>query len=263
RKMPNKAVLAALATVLCASVFAREKTPKKIKPGQNPPQYATFAKPLSVTDRVHHALDRLTFGARPGDLEAVQQTGLDKWIEAQLHPERVPENPILLERLAPLDSLRMSVHDTYVHFPPPQMIAAVARGRAPLPDDPELRAIVVRLADKYLQKKNANTESSGVSVPATQLPGAPGVLNLNTPAEMQKAMDAKAQQPQNPNDDSDLDLKVKLTDILTPEQIYILRNGKPDEKRAVLEALPPDKRTDFVWALRPQQRQALFTVAPV
>ncbi|HZS55356.1 MAG TPA: DUF1800 domain-containing protein [Bryobacteraceae bacterium] len=237
--MPNKAVLAALATVLCASVFAREKTPKKIKPGQNPPQYATFAKPLSVTDRVHHALDRLTFGARPGDLEAVQQTGLDKWIEAQLHPERVPENPILLERLAPLDSLRMSVHDTYVHYPPPQMIAAVARGRAPLPEDPELRAVVVRLADKYLQKKNAGAEAATIPA-ATPVAGAPDV-----------------------NDDSDLDLKVKLTDILTADQIYTLRNGKPDEKRAVLDALPADKRTDFVWALRPQQRRALFPVAPV
>ena len=34
------------------------------------------------------------------------------------------------------------------------MIAAVARGNGALPEDPELRAIVVRLADRYLEKKN-------------------------------------------------------------------------------------------------------------
>ncbi len=80
---------------------------------------------------------------------------------------------------------------------------------------------------------------------------------------MQKALDAKAQQGQDPNDDADLDLKVKLSDLLTPEQISTLRDGKPDEKRALLESLPADKRMDFVWALRPPQRRALFVVAPV
>jgi len=251
--------------VLCPLVLAVNNGPKRLRPAQNPPQYAAFSKPLSQTEQYYHALDRLTFGARPGDLEAIQQMGLDKWIELQLHPERVPENPVLEQRLEPLASLRMSIRDAYVHYPPPQMIAAVARGRAPLPDDPELRAIVVRLADRYLQKKNPNADATAVSIRPTQLPGAPGVLNLNTPAEAQTAMEAKAQeaQKQNPNDDSDLDPKIKLAEILTPEQIDILRNGKPDEKRALLESLPADKRTDFVWALRPQQRQMLIAVAPV
>ena len=33
----------------------------------------------------------MTFGARPGDVAAVQQMGLDKWIDLQLHPERIPD----------------------------------------------------------------------------------------------------------------------------------------------------------------------------
>ena len=52
------------------------------------------------TARSLHALDRLTFGPRPGDVERVEKMGLKKWIDAQLHPERIPENPILAEKLA-------------------------------------------------------------------------------------------------------------------------------------------------------------------
>ena len=258
-----RSTVAGLLLVVCPLVLARDKTPKKIKPSQNPPQYAGFARPLPQTERLNHALDRLTFGARPGDLEAFRRMGLKKWMDLQLHPERVPESPVLEQRLGPLASLRMTIHDIYVNYPPPQMIAAVARGRAPLPEDPELRAIVVRLSDRYLQKRDeAPLAGSSIVSKPTELPGAPGVLNLNTPTDAKKALDAAKAQP-NPNDDSDLDLKVKLSDILTPEQMETLKNGKPDEKRILLESLPADKRTDFVWALRPQQRQALFNLAPV
>jgi uncharacterized protein (DUF1800 family) len=254
-----------LLAALCPFLLAADKKTKKAQPNQNPPQYAPFERPLPQSDRYYHALERLTFGARPGDVAAIQQIGLEKWLDLQLHPERVPENPILEQRLEPLASLRMSIRDAYIHYPPPQLIAAVARGRAPLPEDPELRAIVVRLADRYLRKKNPDGETAAINIPPSQLPGAPGVLNLHTPPDM-KAADAKAQaqqQAQNSNDDSDLDLKVKLTDILTREQIDTLKNGKPEEKRALFESLPADKRTDFVWALRPPQRQTLIAVAPV
>ena len=38
--------------------------------------------------RIVHALNRLTFGPRPGDVEAVRRIGLEEWISRQLHPER-------------------------------------------------------------------------------------------------------------------------------------------------------------------------------
>jgi uncharacterized protein (DUF1800 family) len=212
---------------------------KKVKPSDNPVEYRAFSQPLSDEDRLHHALDRLTFGARPGDGEQLRQSGLDKWIEGQLHPERVAENPLLAERLAPLESLRLNSHDIYTHYPPPQAIAAVARGKGTLPDDPELRAIVVRLADRYLQKKQV----------APREPGAP-------PATARGALNS-------PDEDTDLDLRVRIEDILTPAEIATLRNGKPDDKRRVLEGIPASKRLDFTWALRPVQRRQLFTFAPV
>jgi uncharacterized protein (DUF1800 family) len=218
---------------------AHGKKIKKVKASDNPAEYRAFSQPLSPDDRLHHALDRLTFGPRLGDREQLEQAGFDKWIDRQLHPERVAENPLLEERLAPLESLRLNIHDTYTHYPPPQAIAAVARGKGTLPDDPELRAIVVRLADRYLEKKQVATGAAGTPAAAVR-----GALNSS-------------------DDDADLNPRVHIEDILTPAEIATLRNGKQEEKRRVLEAIPASKRVNFTWALRPAQRRQLFTLAPV
>ena len=43
--------------------------------------YSRFNQPLSKDQEVLHALTRLTFGPRPGDVEAVRKMGLKKWID--------------------------------------------------------------------------------------------------------------------------------------------------------------------------------------
>ncbi|HEX4231873.1 MAG TPA: DUF1800 domain-containing protein [Bryobacteraceae bacterium] len=221
--------------ILTPGTIAKTRKVKKIRATANPPQYVAFSRPLSTDEQFHHALDRLTFGPRPGDLDRLRAIGLDRFIDEELHPERVPENPLLEERLAPLETLRMSARDIYVHYPPPQLIRQVARGRARLPDDPELRAVVVSLEQRYL-KKQAQKED---------VPTQPATGQLD------------------PNDDSDLILKVSLASLLTPQQIEALHTGRPDEKRAVLAAIPESRMTDFAGALRVRERNQLIGLAPV
>lgn len=74
----------------------------------NAAQYASFLKPLPHSLEAVHAIDRLTFGARPGDLEHFRSVGRKRWIEDQLNPEHIPENPQLQTRLQPLASLSIS-----------------------------------------------------------------------------------------------------------------------------------------------------------
>src|ERR1700676_5660749 len=81
---------------------------------------------VSEDSRILHALDRLTFGARPADLEQVRTMGLKKWIDLQLNPKKLPENPVLLEKLGPLDTLNMSAGALDKTYPTPQMILQVA-----------------------------------------------------------------------------------------------------------------------------------------
>jgi len=54
-----------------------------------------------------HVLGRAGFGARPGDLDQVRQLGLDKYIDQQLHPERISDTQ-MHARLAGLVTLNMS-----------------------------------------------------------------------------------------------------------------------------------------------------------
>jgi len=62
---------------------------------------------LTERERAMHALDRLAFGARPGDVDRVLQIGVDAWIDQQLHPERIADRA-LDARLAQYATLRMS-----------------------------------------------------------------------------------------------------------------------------------------------------------
>jgi uncharacterized protein (DUF1800 family) len=43
---------------------------------------------------VRHALNRLTYGPRPGDVERVRETGLARWIEQQLNPARLSDSEL-------------------------------------------------------------------------------------------------------------------------------------------------------------------------
>lgn len=49
---------------------------------------------LAADQQVIHALSRLTFGARPGDVQKVRGMGLDKWIEQQLRPEGIDNSSL-------------------------------------------------------------------------------------------------------------------------------------------------------------------------
>jgi uncharacterized protein (DUF1800 family) len=90
---------------------------------------AAFGRNLPQEKQILHVLNRLTFGPAPGDIDRVRKTGLQKWMEQQLHPERVPENPVLESKLRPLESLRMDSAEMVRNYPPRQMIRTVTQGR--------------------------------------------------------------------------------------------------------------------------------------
>ena len=66
--------------------------------------------PLTQQERVLQALNRLTFGPRPGDVAAVEAMGLDKWIDQQLHPETIDDSA-LEARLAAYPAMGLSLRD--------------------------------------------------------------------------------------------------------------------------------------------------------
>ncbi len=112
--------------------------------------------------RASHALNRLTFGPRPGDLQQVMAMGVDKWIDLQLHPDKISDSA-LDARLEPFRTARMSTREIAEDFPDPQEIKDVMNGKKPMPSDAAKRAIfqvqVARQQDKQ-EKKESNKEAN-------------------------------------------------------------------------------------------------------
>jgi len=77
---------------------------------------AASSKPkLTDRQRAEHALNRLGFGPRPGEVERVAAEGVDKWIARQLQPESIADAAVDA-KLAKFDTLKMdneSMLDTY------------------------------------------------------------------------------------------------------------------------------------------------------
>jgi len=139
-----------IAGFLSFAVLVPSGTAKPPKPEDEAKRQAKlFQKKLNKDEQALHAMDRLTFGPRPGEVEWVKKIGLKKWIDQQLHPERIKENAGLEAMLQPLESLRMTPMEAVQHYPPPQLIKAIAAGKQPMPEDPVLRATVERLIARY------------------------------------------------------------------------------------------------------------------
>ena len=99
------AVLASVGALTACSHAPPLVVPEPTLPGHEEP------RELAVDQQVKHALNRLTYGPRPGDATAVlRQEGLDRWLVRELTPENWPDHAGD-SALARFPVLRMSVRD--------------------------------------------------------------------------------------------------------------------------------------------------------
>jgi hypothetical protein len=129
-----------------------------------PPQkhrtsYAAKSEPgqLEGDARILHALNRLTFGPRPGDLEAVRATGLDKWFDGQLHPENIDETD-LNARLAEYPAMQWSTQNLMFRMPSPAIIRQAADGKIEIPRGGTMHAVYENQIYRYQLRKAAQAE---------------------------------------------------------------------------------------------------------
>ena len=83
-----------------------------------------------------HVLNRLGFGPRPGDVDKVRQIGIERYVEQQLHPERLPDADVT-RRLAGLTTLTMSSREIVERYGKPLLDARRQRQQQPPPDRAE------------------------------------------------------------------------------------------------------------------------------
>jgi uncharacterized protein (DUF1800 family) len=140
--------------------------------------------------RAVHALNRLAFGPRPGDVQQIMAIGVDRWIDLQLHPERISDDA-LESRLAAFRTLRMNPREIVEEFPDGALIRQVADGKRGMPSDPARRAVyqvqVVRLEAKEEEKRQ-----SAAAVQQTA-PAAPPDAMMNDPSSAAAAAKTEAE----------------------------------------------------------------------
>ena len=95
---------------------------------------ATAKTKLSEEQRILHVLNRLGFGARPGDVERVKAIGLENYINQQLFPEKINDSASEA-RLQNLETLRMTSAQLYEKYPQPGQLLRQLERRNNLPAD--------------------------------------------------------------------------------------------------------------------------------
>jgi hypothetical protein len=91
-------------------------------------------------DRVLHALNRFTFGPRPGDVAAVQAMGLQEWFERQLNPASI-DDMALDARLEAFPAMKLQQAELMRRYPSPVVLRQMIQTNAALPADPVEHAI--------------------------------------------------------------------------------------------------------------------------
>ena len=110
----------ALITTLFGSVAAQQKQQSK--------------SALTEEQRIVHILNRLGFGARPGDIERVKSMGIENYINQQLNPEKISD-AVAEAKIKNLATLSMTTAQLYEKYPQPGMLVRQLERRGVLPAD--------------------------------------------------------------------------------------------------------------------------------
>ena len=226
-----------LLLLVTLSLYAARKNPTK--------------SAVDEQQRVLHALDRLTFGPRPGDAQAVAAMGVDKWIELQLHPEKI-DNSDLQARLAPYRTLAMSSREMLLEFPPNPVAKAVMDGKQPMPLDPYRHAIYVAAIDRIGQQQAKKQNETG---PKANV----GVMQASA-ATFSKPANPAELSPR-PRERREAHSIVDQLATLPPDaRMQRILSLPVAEQRDLTQGLPFEKRQALLAGLTPEQRETVLAL---
>jgi uncharacterized protein (DUF1800 family) len=227
-----------LAAVLSLSLLAAS-TPGAAQAASEPGSRRPYQPQLQGDMRILHALNRFTFGPRPGDLEAVRAMGLDRWFEQQLHPATI-DNSALQTRLADFPAMQWSPQDLLFRLPSNAIIRQVIDGKTPIPATGALHAIyadqVERIAARR-QQKEQKTQLAASSSSASPIASNESAT-MTSPANPTADVNSNQMAPMEEASAKPPSIDLSLTDSIL--------------------ALPPRPRVQRLIALEPEQAEAFF-----
>jgi uncharacterized protein (DUF1800 family) len=287
RRLAIEAVRSGTVGVLCGLLAVPQALAAGGGSGNRPAPVVRVA-PLTQQQRVLHALNRFTFGPRPGDEAAVSRMGLERWFEQQLHPETIDDSAFEA-RLNMFPAMRLEQADLVRRFPSPAMLRMADKGDVWVPRDPVEKAIYADAEAAYEARlKNVAAQaaaSGGAAASAMQADGgsqmqpsgnADGGMQAALPKKQEAQVYAGEQallsdgtrapadvQPQSEMS-SGQDAAMGPGQGAMPAAVAKKGKGNPknlsapmdaDEVRAVLE-LPADQRVQRLVAMQPEEMLA-------
>ncbi len=249
----RQALIATCLALACLTIFAfGKKKDQKV------------ATQMPELKRALHALQRLSFGPRPGEVDRVAAMGVDKWIDLQLHPEKIDDSS-LDARLAPLRTLRMDTREIVENFPPQPVIKAVMEGKQRMPSDPVKRAVYEAQIERLQEKRESKQEATANATPPTANSGAEQSngeqATASTSAESSVASKPSAQDEQADKRREDrlyADMKAQeLLDLPPDQRMKQVLEMSPEEQRALSASLKGPKGDEFFQGMDPKQKEAV------
>ncbi|HVG32789.1 MAG TPA: DUF1800 domain-containing protein [Pyrinomonadaceae bacterium] len=168
---------------------------------------------LTEDQRILHVLNRLGFGARPGDVERVRAMGLENYIRQQLEPSKI-EDAVAEAKVRDLTTLSLSTAELYAKFPQPGMLLRQLERRGELPSE------LAQLRDSRVKGKGAPTPNTSNASPSKP-DGAESVMMGGTDGAPPAAGDAA--RPEN-----NQEYRRAIRD-------YMLKNGLQPPQRIIAE----------------------------
>src|SRR6266511_3910111 len=128
RAMRFVASMLAFLLAFGSPVGASQEAKSQKQKGAQAPSQSDAAKKLTEEQKVAHLLDRVTLGARPGDVERVMKLGWEKYLDEQLRPKRISDQAVE-QRLKNIESIHLSSAELAKNYPPPQVLQQVLKER--------------------------------------------------------------------------------------------------------------------------------------
>ncbi len=175
--------------VVLPAPAASAEPAKDKKPKQDAAVKGLPITELSADEAIFHALNRLAYGPRPGDVERVRQMGLAKWIEQQLNPNAMDDRAVEA-RLEQFPTLRMSTAKLLAEYPRPkqQQKQAAAKGaRLEQQEQRRTDATPTAVAKDVSDKSEMAEQTPGEQTPAESSEGTKDDANATSPMKQEPA----------------------------------------------------------------------------
>jgi uncharacterized protein (DUF1800 family) len=265
-------LLGLILLVSTAVLLAGDKKPKSKTTDTSAAQSVAQVQ-LQDDKRVVHALNRFTFGVRPGDVERVRALGVDKWFDEQLHPDKIDDSAIET-RLAPFRTLKMSTKEMVENFPPPQVLKAIEDGRMSMPSDPAKKAVYESRMAAY-QQRQQNKDDKGTAganaglnnMDQTAAGPQSSVGRKNGPAEMRPAandapLSAEQRKQQKQREDAmyaDLDTG-RLLQMQPDDRYKTILKMSVEERLDLANTYKGPRAMQLVDDMKPEQRETVEAI---